>query len=93
MLDTGSTNGLNHSAKVRIQLAVNGIVFNVAQLGPDFIVIRDPADHPRSIAELTMSIDGSLRHWPVDLVDGINMSQRKTRIVPILPHANGQASN
>lgn len=59
---------------------MNGSIFSVAQLGPGFVVLRDAIDHPPSIAEIRMSIDGDETRWPVQLVDGIATDSRKTRI-------------
>jgi hypothetical protein len=71
-----------HSTDVRIQLCVNGYTLAVAQLGPDFLVLKNPLDHPPAEAEITMSIDGHESRWKVHLVDGIGAGQRKTRIRP-----------
>lgn len=75
-----SRNSPGHSADVRIELRVNGHVMPVAQLGPDFLVLRTPTDHPPTDAEIRMSIDGDESRWTVRLADGISSSQRKTRI-------------
>lgn len=69
-----------HSAKVQIRLFVNGQVLPVAQLGPDFLVLQEPTNHPPAEAEIAMSVDGRESRWPVRLVDGIAIEQRKTRI-------------
>ncbi|HEV8062826.1 MAG TPA: hypothetical protein VGP68_23305 [Gemmataceae bacterium] len=73
-----------HSAVVRIQLTVNGHVLNVAQLGPDFLVLRNPIEHPPANAEVFVSIDGNEKRWPVYLADGIKTSERKTRITDLV---------
>ncbi len=73
-------NQSGHSADVRIQLSVNGHVLPVAQLGPDFLVLRTPADHPPAEAEIALWIDGQESRWRVRLVEGIAAGRRKTRI-------------
>jgi hypothetical protein len=83
----------SYSADVRIQLALNGHVYSVAQLGPDFVVLRNSSDHPPAIAEITMSVDGNQRRWSVDLVDGISADRRETKIVELLPVTNGIGSH
>jgi hypothetical protein len=80
-MDTRTATGPRHSADVRIHLAVKGRVFSVGQLGPGFVVLRDAVDHPPAEAEVTLSIDGHRKTWPVELVDGIVAGRRKTRIV------------
>ena len=55
---------------------------SIGQLGPDFIILDDPADHPASEAEIAMSIDGRPRCWTVHLPDGIAAGKPETRIAP-----------
>lgn len=85
-----STSG-GHSSDVRIALAVNGHVFSVAELGPSFVVLRNPIAHPPAEAELMLSIDGNERRWQVELVDGILASGGDTRIRSCAAHVNGTA--
>jgi hypothetical protein len=59
---------------------VNGSVMPVAQLGPEFLVLRSPVDHPPCEAEITLSIDGRERRWLVHLINGIQAGERKTAI-------------
>lgn len=79
-MNTPQTKYGPHSADVRIHLHVNGDVLPVAQLGPDFLVLRTPTDHPPCDAEITMSIDGRESRWAVYLSDGIQVGRRKTAI-------------
>jgi hypothetical protein len=69
-----------HSADVRMELRLNGHILPIAQLGPDFLVLKNPVDHPPVEAEIAMSIDGHESRWPVRLLDGMSASQRRTRI-------------
>jgi hypothetical protein len=78
MKASNSTSG--HSADVRLHLFINGHVLPIAQLGPDFLVLRTPADYPPSDGEIHMVIDGQASRWPVRLADGIKADQRKTAI-------------
>jgi hypothetical protein len=70
-----------HSADVRIHLLVNGSVLSVAQLGPRFIILRNPVDHPPCDAEIVMSIDGEESRWGVYLPDGLSVVGGRTRIM------------
>ena len=74
------TNATAHSADVRIYLHLNGYVLPVAQLGPEFLILRTPIDHPPCDAELAMSIDGDESRWSVHLPHGIRAEPGKTRI-------------
>ena len=62
---------------------MNGCVLPVAQLGPTFLILRTPVDHPTCDAEIAMSIDGRERRWAVNLVEGITKAERKTKIVTV----------
>ena len=70
-----------HSANVRMSLAVNGHSLRIAQLGPQFLILSDPVDHPPADAEIKMSVDGHESQWPVFLVDGISQSKPRVAIV------------
>lgn len=80
-----------HSADVRIELTVNGHVFSVAELGPGFVVLRNPIAHPPAEAELSLSIDGYERRWTVKLIDGILADGGDTRFRSFAGHVNGTA--
>lgn len=72
-----------HSADVQMQLRVNGHVFLIGQLGPDFVMLDDATDHPPSDAEITLSIDGRQRSWKVHLPQGIAAGTLETRIATL----------
>jgi hypothetical protein len=71
-----------HSADVRIYLSVNGLVLPVAQLGPDFLILRKSTSHPPAQAEISMSVDGDEERWKIHLPEGIAPEKVKTRIGP-----------
>jgi hypothetical protein len=75
-----SSDNFGHSADVRILISVNGSVLPVAQLGPDFLTLREPSEHPSSDAEILMSIDGKERRWNVHLPEGISAARPRTKI-------------
>jgi hypothetical protein len=70
-----------------MELCVIGRILPIAQLGPNFLVLAIPADHPPADAEIAMWIDGREDRWRVRLADGIQTSTRKTSISP--PGVNG----
>jgi hypothetical protein len=65
-----------------MHLRLNGHVLPIAQLGPDFLILKTPIDHPPADAEIDMSIDGDRRCWPVHLIDGLAVGTRESRIAP-----------
>jgi hypothetical protein len=87
-MSTASPNSPGHSADVRMELRLDGHVLPIAQLGPDFLILTHPLDHPPAEAEIALSIDGHESRWPVRLHEGISATQRRTRIRRI-PHPNG----
>src|SRR5437660_6991460 len=87
------TNAKHHgfSADVRMYLYVNGQVFAIGQLGPDFMILDDPADHPPTEAEIALSIDGRVQRWHVQLPDGVRAGNPRTRIAHCREVGNGSA--
>jgi hypothetical protein len=77
-----------YSADVQMHLSVNGHTFSIGQLGPDFIILDDPIDHPPADGEIAFSIDGRVRRWRVQLPEGISKGSPRTRIADWM-QANG----
>jgi hypothetical protein len=76
-----------YSADVRMELSVNGHVFAIGQLGPDFLLLSNPSDLPPSQAEIAVWIDGRERRWNVFLPEGVSSGKRETKIVSASTHA------
>ena len=71
---------LGYSADVRMEMCVNGFVLAIAQLGPDFVILDKPNDHPPTEAQIAVWIDGRERRWNVHLPDGIDAGRPHTKI-------------
>jgi len=71
-----------HSADVRMTLSVNGHVLPIAQLGPDFLILRTTVEHPAANAEISLTIDGDESRWTVHLANGIHPDRVRTAIAP-----------
>jgi hypothetical protein len=76
-----------YSADVRMHLTLNGYVLPIAELGPEYLILRSPLEHGPADAEISLSIDGNERRWMVHLDNGIHPDRVKTVISPILPAA------
>jgi hypothetical protein len=63
-----------------MELRVNGAVLPIAQLGPDFLILKQSIDHTPVDAEIAMWIDGREDRWSVRLADGLRAEQRRARI-------------
>ena len=70
----------SYSADVQMDLSVNGRTFSIGQLGPNFLILDDPADHPPADGEITFSVDGRVRRWTVHLPEGIVAERARTPI-------------
>jgi hypothetical protein len=51
-------------------LLVNGQSHKLAQIGPDFVRLREPAEIPPGRAEMLMLVDGAEHRWSVILKVG-----------------------
>jgi len=71
-----------YSADVRMELRQNGRALAISHLGPDFLILTNPIDHPPAEAEILLAIDGHESRWPVRLVNGISSSERRTSFSP-----------
>jgi hypothetical protein len=87
-MNAANQNRNGYSADVRMRLSVNGHVFVIGQLGPDFVILDDPVDYPPGEGEIILSVDGRVRRWPVGLPDGVAVGRLDTRIVDC-PSGNG----
>ena len=52
----------------------------VAQLGPDFLLLDTPADHPPGLASISLRVDQSERQWNVLLPNGISSTSKRVTV-------------
>jgi len=69
-----------HSARVNMQLLLNGSTIRVEQMGRDFLIINKPFDHPPADASLVLRVDDSETRWPVRLPHGISATSTRIAI-------------
>ncbi|HEX2100962.1 MAG TPA: hypothetical protein VHF69_09875 [Candidatus Synoicihabitans sp.] len=65
---------------MRMRLIVGSKNLAVAKVGPDFIVLKEPAHLKPSHAELVVEIDGIEDRSSIFLPDGVSASDERTRI-------------
>jgi hypothetical protein len=70
-----------HSADVAISLLLNGHSIPVAQLGPGFLLLDAPADHPPGEASVVLRVDQSEECWNIHLPNGISAGTKRVTIV------------
>lgn len=69
-----------HSAQVKMRLLVNGSSIAVDQMGPDFVLVDAPIDHPPGNASLVLRVDQSERCWNVHLPEGFSAASKRVAI-------------
>jgi hypothetical protein len=65
-----------------MELRLNGSVLAISHLGPDYLIVTEPIDHPPARAEIVMSVDGKQSRWAVQLPAGLSATSRRTNILP-----------
>lgn len=63
-----------------MHLSINGHLLKIGQLGPEFVIIENPIDHPPGEAEILMSVDGADSRWRVRLTNGIAAGEPRAGI-------------
>lgn len=66
-----------------MELRLGGATIPVDKLGPGYFVSRESFDHPPAVGELSLSIDGQERRWPVDLFEGMAAAAARTSFRPL----------
>jgi hypothetical protein len=66
-----------------MHLLVNGLSLSVTQMGPDFVLLESPVNHPPSAASMVLQVDQSERRWDVRLPSGISANQKRVEIAAI----------
>ena len=61
-------------------LIVNGLSLAIAQMGPDFVILKAPVNHPPGAASLVLQVDQSERRWNVHLPNGISAGKKWVEI-------------
>ena len=63
-----------------MRLLVSGRSLPVTQMGPDFLLLDAPADHPPADASLILQVDQTERSWNVYLPNGISAGTKRVAI-------------
>ena len=80
---TSSSQG-GHSAQVKMRLLVGDSSIAVAQMGPDFVLVEVPINHPPGNASLVLRVDQNEHRWDVHLPEGISAASKRVAIAPSL---------
>lgn len=63
-----------------MRLLVNGFSIPVRQMGPDFLLVDSPVNHPPADASLILQVDQSESRWEVRLPEGISAASKRVTI-------------
>ena len=63
-----------------MHLLVSGGAVRVVQMGPDFLLVDKPFDHPPADASVVLQVDGSKRSWNVLLPHGLSSGSKRVAI-------------
>ena len=63
-----------------MSLVLNGIRIPVVQMGPDFIFVETPSDHPPGVGRLFLEVDEAKRNWEISLPKGISAQSKRVPI-------------
>jgi hypothetical protein len=63
-----------------MRLLVGDGSFRIVQMGPDFLLMDEPFDHPPAGASVVLQVDGSERRWNVLLPQGISSGSKRVAI-------------
>lgn len=72
-----------HSALVRMTLKVGGQSVGVAQMGPDFLVLKEAVESDATLGVVTLSVDGVTEDIPVLLPNGISQESKRVEIAEV----------
>ncbi len=63
-----------------MRLLVNGLSLPIRQMGGDFLLLEQSANHPPGDAQLLLNVDQNERGWPVRLPQGISSASKRVAI-------------
>ncbi|WP_254512547.1 hypothetical protein [Anatilimnocola floriformis] len=69
---------MGYSANVEIRLEVEGVILDVAQVGRDSLILREPYESPITAgARVVITVDGREHIHPIFLHQGISKDSRE----------------
>ena len=64
-------------------LLIDGVSFPVAQMGPDFVLLRKPIEHSPCNASVVFEVDQREERWEVRLPNGISATSNRVAITAV----------
>ncbi len=59
---------------------INGTSIRITHMGPDFVLVESPTDHPPGDGFLFLRVDDSESQWQVRLPDGISAGSKRVAL-------------
>jgi hypothetical protein len=69
-----------HSAQVKMRLVLPAASIRITHLGPDFVLVESPPDHPPCEASVLLRVDDSETQWSVRLPNGISKGSKRVAL-------------
>jgi hypothetical protein len=69
-----------HSAKVEMQLIINGLSLGITHMGRDFVRIETAAEYPPCEASIWLKVDEIESQWKVRLPEGISKDSNRVAL-------------
>jgi hypothetical protein len=63
-----------------MRLIVSGTAIRITHMGPDFLLIESPADHPPCEGSIMLRVDESESQWKVNLPEGISKDSKRVTL-------------
>lgn len=70
----------HHSAKVKMHLKLNGVIYPVAQMGPDFLILKQDLSVQVCAGEVIIEVDGSIQSFPVKFPNGVKTASKRIQM-------------
>ena len=72
-----------YSAQVAIELRLGERTVEVAQIGPDFLILSETISHPACEATIVLSVDKTERSLPVFLPEGVSSTSPRVALARV----------
>jgi hypothetical protein len=69
-----------HSARVEMQLVINGDTISITHMGPDYLLVDCAKDYPPGVASIFLQVDQSESRWQVFLPNGISKNSNRVAL-------------
>jgi hypothetical protein len=76
-------NSISHSSVVELVLHLDNQLLPLAQMGPDFLILKEPSSSPARFGAVILSVDGVSEEIPVRLLADIIPDTKRIAITEL----------